>query len=148
MLCVIDYSQSLHVYHYETYDSKYEEWRQNLKVGDRIEALKSEGKLKWWGVAIISFIHADILELKFENDSTAYDWSEHRLSLRLAQLGQNCIDYTWKEELKIGDEIDAYDWSKVWYHSTIIGFQEQIQPNGRSWTMVHVGLRYYVPDGK
>ena len=35
---------------------KQEKWRQELKVGDRVDAVKGDDKWKCWGVAVISAI--------------------------------------------------------------------------------------------
>ena len=52
---------------------KQEKWRQELKVGDRVDAVKGDDKWKCWGVAVISAIKDDIIELEFERDSRIYD---------------------------------------------------------------------------
>lgn len=52
---------------------KKEQWRHDLKIGDKIDALKGDEKHKCWGVAIISEIRDELLDLEMENDSKNYD---------------------------------------------------------------------------
>ena len=54
--------------HFPEPKNKYEEWRYKLKVGDRLDSLRGDDRFKCWGVAIVSFIYGDTLELQFEND--------------------------------------------------------------------------------
>ena len=44
-----------------------------MKIGDKIDAIKGDEKHKCWGVAIVSEIREDIIEVQFENDSKIYD---------------------------------------------------------------------------
>ena len=52
---------------------KKEQWRHDLKIGDKIDALKGDEKHKSWGVAIVSEIREEVLGLEMEHDSKAYD---------------------------------------------------------------------------
>ena len=31
-----------------------------------------------------------------------------------------CKDFQWREEIKVGEEIDACDKMGIWYHSTVL----------------------------
>ena len=118
-----------------------------LKIGDRLESIKGTGRYKCWGIAIITFINQDTLELQFENDSDMYNRSVYRFSPEIAQIGKNFREYGWKHELRIGDEVDGFDKAKVWYPSTILGFKNHTESNGRSLPLVYVGFRVFTPDG-
>jgi len=52
---------------------KTEQWRHDLKVGDLIDAMKGDEKHKCWGVAKITEVREDLIDLEMENDSTIYD---------------------------------------------------------------------------
>ena len=129
---IFNYNCSLHLKYYQNLKPGTEEWRSKFKVGDRVECLKGGFKYKNWGIAIITFINQDTLELQFENDSNIYDKPVHRFSPEIAQVGKHSVENDWKHELRIGDEIDAYDKAKVWYRSTILAFRQYTMDNGRS----------------
>lgn len=60
-------------------------------------------------------------------------------------------DLEWKGELKVGDEVDAYDKAKVWYASTILKFDDAHNTEKqelRSWKMIKVGFRLYREDAQ
>jgi len=38
----------------------------------------------------------------------------------VAQAGSFSSENDWKEEIKVGDEIDCYDKAKSWYASTVL----------------------------
>lgn len=50
-----------------------EQWRHDLKVGDRVDALKGDEKHKCWGIAKVTEIREDLLDLEMEGDSKIYD---------------------------------------------------------------------------
>ena len=52
---------------------KKEEWRHELKIGDKLDALKGDEKHKCWGIAKITEVREEILELEMEGDSKLYD---------------------------------------------------------------------------
>jgi len=55
----------------------------------------------------------------------------------------------WKEELKVGDEIDAFDKAKVWYASTILEIKEtKDTERTRNWFIIKVGFRLYREDAQ
>ena len=143
---VFDYSCALHNWSYQV--SIVEEWRHKLKTGDRVECLKIEDQWKCWGVAIITFIYKDTLELQFENDLGNYDRSENRFSPAVAQFGFHSKEYNWKYELQIGDEVDWYDkYSRTWNPSTIVDLKKITKPNDRSWILLEIGYRIFTSTG-
>jgi hypothetical protein len=50
-----------------------EQWRRDLVVGSKVDAIKGDDKCKCWAVAVVSAVKDDIIELEFENDSRVYD---------------------------------------------------------------------------
>jgi hypothetical protein len=52
---------------------KKEPWRHALKLGDKIDAMKGDEKHKCWGVATITEIKEDLVELEMQNDHKIYD---------------------------------------------------------------------------
>lgn len=52
---------------------KKEQWRHDLKIGDKIDAIKGDEKHKCWGVATVAEIKEDFLEVTMDNDSKVYD---------------------------------------------------------------------------
>ena len=85
-----------------------------------------------WGVAIISFIYKNTLELKCEDDFYEPDKSVNRFSFKIAQLGTYSGQYEWKNELRIGDQVDVFHNERNWQPSTILSFKEIINLNGRA----------------
>jgi hypothetical protein len=60
---------------------KAETWRAELKVGDKVDAIKKHFKSKCWGVAkIVEVGPNDLLELWFDNEMTQYDRNVLRYS--------------------------------------------------------------------
>ena len=126
-----------------------ERFRLCLKVGDRIDAVKYVNKLEMecWGPAIITFIYQNSIEIKFENDSNRYNRTIDRYSSQIAQLGQYSSKYNWKNDLKVGDHVDAVDDLNYWFASTIIDIEEHVGPNEKSGTLVKIGYRIYASHG-
>jgi hypothetical protein len=78
----------------------------------------------------------------------------HLQPFREVLLGSNDIaearshsDEAWREELKAGDNIDAYDDSKIWYQSTIQEIKE-VTADERTYKQAYVGFRVYSPDAQ
>ena len=113
---------------------EYDKWRYRLAVGDRVETLKHnnyEDTCKCWAVAIITHIYKDNIELKFEDQSERQNIWVNRFSVELEYLGKNSYEYIWKEDLKIGDQVQALNKDRNWYPSTILDIQDHFEPDGR-----------------
>jgi hypothetical protein len=100
------------------------EWRMSLKVGSQIDAIKfdQENNLKCWSKARIvqSIGNGNYFQVQFECDVNRFMRDLTRYSVEIARYNTMSEGDEWRKELKVGDLIDAYDTTKVWYSSTII----------------------------
>ena len=136
MKYVFDHTCSLHTFHYEDEDLEKrikekrmaELWRKDIKVGDLIDAVKGDLKAKAWCRAVVDEITEDQEEdrfyIKFQNESANYDRIVGRWSSEIAPLNTYSTENEWKVDIKVGDELDAFDKAKVWYPSTVLDIKE------------------------
>ena len=59
----------------------------------------------------------------------------------LAPLGSHSLDWDWRKNLSVNDEIDVCDPSNIWYESTILN-KRQIKQNDRKITEIYIGYRF------
>jgi hypothetical protein len=70
----------------------------------------------------------------------------NKFSSDIAPVGEYSTELEWKIEIKVGDEIDAFDKAKQWYASTVLEIKEHTEPDGRKWPLAKVGFRLYFED--
>jgi len=59
----------------------------------------------------------------------------------IASLGSHSLDWEWRKNLEIGEEIDVCDPSNVWYSSTILS-KRVMKQNDRKITEIYIGYRF------
>lgn len=147
---------SLHAYHYEDNEvenkamekAKGEEWRHQLKVGDLVDAVKGEAKCKSWGLAKIVEVIEEEVKLEFESENPYFDKQIKLWSPDLAPAKTYSPENDWKLELKVGDEVDSFDKSRIWYSSTVVSMKENETITGRKYMNAEVGFRLYHEEGE
>jgi hypothetical protein len=157
MKYVFDGYQALHLYHYEDKDYernqmekiRAETWRSELKVGDRVDAIKNHFKHISWGRATVTDISADqLVDLEFDDEISIYDKHLLLWSPDLAPLNSHSEENDWKADLKAMDECDCLDiQNKNWYASTVLSIKTVTQHNGRAYTSAEIGYRTYSEYG-
>lgn len=93
-------------------------WRKSLVKGSKIDAIKldNEYNLKIWAKAEVSSITGDIFQVVFENDIRSNSIRYiHWYSPEIDRYNTNSEGDDWRLDLKVGDFIDAFDSTKVWY---------------------------------
>lgn len=98
-------------------------------------------------------MRGDYFAITFVNDHSRFDRYLSKTSDEIAPEGSKSEDYTWRAELKIGDNIDVIDPLGTWYNSTILDIFEEVEAATSSspekkYPVVFVGYRVYCEDGK
>lgn len=87
------------------------------------------------------------VKVSFPNDTNKSDRELSIHSPELAPLGTHAAgDAEWREGLKVGDHIDAYDSTKQWYACTILAL-EMKEVAGTEVKSVHIAWRINHPEG-
>jgi hypothetical protein len=66
---------------------------------------------------------------------------------KFAPLGIFTSDHDWRDNLEVGDNIDAVDNEMDWYRSTVLKLRDGVDDNGQTVKQVLLGFRYYHEDG-
>ncbi|EAS02785.2 ubiquitin carboxy-terminal hydrolase (macronuclear) [Tetrahymena thermophila SB210] len=129
-------------------DENRRQWEQNLKIGDIIDCIKFEcyQKRQSWSRALIERIDDTSVSVKYLNDQVD-DRIFTKSSYQIAPLGTKSLDFEWREQLKVGDEVDFVDSYNIWRNATILEIKEVEVNNGTIVKSVLVGLRIYREDG-
>ncbi|KAL4448730.1 hypothetical protein ABPG74_012819 [Tetrahymena malaccensis] len=124
------------------------QWEQNLKIGDIIDCIKFEcyQKRQSWSRAVIERIDDTSVSVRYLNDQVD-DRIFTKSSYQIASLGSKSLDFEWREQLKVGDEVDFVDTYNIWRNATILDIKEVELNNGTTVKSVLVGLRIYREDG-
>lgn len=126
-----------------------EPWRQALKEGSIVDAIKGDFKCKSWGKAqVVKIDEEDFMRLEFLEESPIYDKSLSKWSSDVAEEGTQSNVNDWKLSLKEGDQIDAFDKAKSWYASTILSIKENQTQDGRTFKVAEIGFRIFSENGK
>ncbi|KAL4498387.1 hypothetical protein ABPG72_013193 [Tetrahymena utriculariae] len=129
-------------------DENRRQWEQNLKIGDTIDCIKFEcyQKRQSWSRAVIERIDDTSVSVKYLNDQVD-DRIFTKSSYQIASLGSKSLDFEWREQLKVGDEVDFVDSYNIWRNATILEQKEVEINNGTTIKSVLIGLRIYREDG-
>lgn len=122
-------------------------WRTELKEGDKIDLLKTEGlptgKLEGWMRGTIRRINDNELHCSFDGypDTDTYEFSrnEHRIS----PVGSRTVNWEWREKLAKKDRVDALDTQHKWYLGTVLNTRTNLD----GIKELYIGYRFYTPDG-
>ena len=97
-------------------------WRQSLAIGAKVDAVKrdNEHNLKRWAKATVLNVEDELIQVGFENDSISNSIYFWWYSPELERYDTMSKDEEWRQELNVGDIIDAHDGAKMWYASTVI----------------------------
>ena len=100
-----------------------------LDSGSYVDAMKREVKVKaqmWAKGKIVAVLGDNIAELasrkyiiKFENDSVL-DHTYPATSCYIAQFNTKSDVEDWRNSLKIGDQVDAFDKFNAWSTGTVV----------------------------
>ncbi len=153
MRIIFNHDTILHNYNYQISPkelkklrSSKEEWRNNIQVGDMIDAIQEEqeAKCSCWGQARIAAINDDLLHLEFFNAAKSADRVMERYALELAEFETKSKEnFEFKKELKEGDTVDCND-KTTWCKSTILKIDEQNLGTERNCKFAYIGYRVYV----
>ena len=125
-------------------------WRQSLKIGDKIEAIKLKNigmyRLSAWSTAVITGYYneeEDNFIVQFENEVGVVQQIMNRYGTLIAKVGTFDDDNQWRIDLKVGDVFDCLDTENVWYKSTALEIRNVDQGDGRMAKQVYVGFRIF-----
>lgn len=118
------------------FDAEEVKWRDNLKVGDDVDAIKLEKvpECRCWARGKITKRTEPAgpnepvrLSVSFIEDSKDTDRELSVYSRELAPIeqGKSAELDKFREGIKAGDFIDCYDTTKAWYKSTVLSLETQ-----------------------
>lgn len=154
---IFTYDSILNLYNYQIPEeelkrlrSQDQQWRQELKVGDMVDAIIDELSFRCsgWSQARIDQVNGDTLHLEFLYDVKTADRYIDRWSLEIAQFESKTKEtFEWRKTLEVNSLVDAHDKS-VWNKSTILEIKEQQISETRSVKLANIGFRVYQENGK
>jgi len=104
------------------------EWRENLKVGDYIDAVdrfetpqnvQGVTHIDGWSIGKIIKDSGNTIQVAFMGMPKSYRMSYRFDSEKIAPLNTHTSDFNWRYELKTGDVFDCCDDYGIWYRSTV-----------------------------
>eukprot|EP00358_Blepharisma_japonicum_P004592 CAMPEP_0202955334 /NCGR_PEP_ID=MMETSP1395-20130829/51722_1 /ASSEMBLY_ACC=CAM_ASM_000871 /TAXON_ID=5961 /ORGANISM="Blepharisma japonicum, Strain Stock R1072" /LENGTH=201 /DNA_ID=CAMNT_0049671785 /DNA_START=219 /DNA_END=825 /DNA_ORIENTATION=+ len=127
------------------------EWREELKEGDLIDAVKVDTGYdrKIWGTAKITSVDSDdYLTIEFQDEGSEFDRFLPKTSQEIAPVDTKNKDKEWRLNLDKDMMIDAYDTASTWYNSTILGKRHKQNDHGTITPELLVGYRVYEASGE
>jgi hypothetical protein len=98
-------------------------WRESLKQGDTIEAIKIDPglKCKCWSVCNITSIQNQKLRIKFPGDSKTNDRDVDLWGPEIAPCGERSKeDEDFRTNMTVGERVDCFDGTGFWYAAIIL----------------------------
>jgi hypothetical protein len=115
-----------------------------------MDALKvdTQYKIQNWGKCVVKSIGENgRLRLAFKNDGDDCDREVSANSTEIAPLeSKTAGDDEWRSGLAVGDKIDCYDTTSLWYASTVIGLDTR-ELQGKKLPHVNIAFRVSHPQG-
>lgn len=124
-------------------------WREALKEGSQIEALKVDPDLqcKCWATCIVQSVSKDKVRVKFVEESKTCDRNIELWGPEIAPCGERSkADDEFRANLAIGQRVDCFDGTRLWYAATISA-REVREFQKESLKHVHIAFRVPHPDG-
>lgn len=141
-----NYLQDLRIGSWNPENSCDQEWRQQLQVGARVDAVKLDKQYdrKCWGKAIIYDIDIeDSLYLRFEEEGKDWDRVIARDSNEIGIYNTHSKFDSWRDALVPGSLVDCFDNTSFWYNSTVLDKRIVTNSHGTNTTEVLIAFRVY-----
>ncbi len=125
-------------------------WRQALKKGDRVDAVKEEKaqteRVEAWAPAVIG--DPSTGTCTFLGAAAVYvsrgRFGRSKVGMRMAPSGTYTAGWEWREGLKPDDRLDIFDTQGHWFLGTVMKIREDGWEAGKD---ALVGYRVYMPEG-
>jgi ubiquitin carboxyl-terminal hydrolase 34 len=141
---------------YDTLNPNDKTWRSELKTGDFVDYLQKDTDSHFYKyIGIGNWTRAEVLHVDQDNHAIGIRLLIHSTnetttvsynSLHIIPYGTLSQDFEWRDEIKVGDEVDFLD-NRSWYKSTAMEVYSRMK-NGKPVKYIKYGLRVYREDGK
>lgn len=98
-------------------------WREGLKAGDELDAIKLDldGKKQMWSKATVKERKNDNVVVSFFKDWVTSERELNIYSMNIAQLNSKSEEeFEWRQNLKAGELFDCWDSTGAWYACTVL----------------------------
>mmetsp|Transcript_8203 Transcript_8203/g.16159 ORF Transcript_8203/g.16159 Transcript_8203/m.16159 type:complete len:2815 (-) Transcript_8203:1874-10318(-) len=126
----------------------FEEWRQTLEPGTAVDAVKIDSAFQRmsWARATVLSVEGGKVTLSYKEEDRNYDRQLPITSPDIAPSG-TYADEAWRENIRLGTLVDAFDSYRNWYNSTVLAVREDVTTRGEKHIMLQIGYRIYEPTG-
>jgi len=133
----------------EEYPECFDDWRKDLDVGSRVDAVKldPEFQRKAWAYGTVVEVDGDELRIHFDADIEKCDRFLPRNSAYVQPFESHKEHIQWRFEIQENDLLDCYDTASDWYNCTITGIRTTVIETGEEATEVKIAYRVYQEDG-
>ena len=101
-----------------------------------------------WSRAKITKVEGSNIHVEFVNSHEKYDRVLTFGNFDIYQQGIKCRDFKWREQIRVGEELDACDSMGIWYMSTVLEKRSKRTDGCRKIQQIKVGYRYYHENGQ
>lgn len=162
--CIFDHKSRLYQYHYQSNENSIltqsqavkenlseeeRSWRESLKEGSQLEAIKVDPglKCKCWATCTVQSISKGKVRIKFIEESKTCDRDVDLWGPEIAPCGERSKeDDEFRANLAVGQQVDCFDGTGLWYAATIL--EKQVKEfQGEQLKQVLIAFRVPHPNG-
>lgn len=161
---IFDHKSRLYQYHYqstensiltqsqaakESLSDEERSWRESLKEGSQLEAIKIDPglKCKCWATCTVQSVSKGKVRIKFIEESKTCDRDVDLWGPEIAPCGERSKeDDDFRTNMAIGQRVDCFDGTGLWYAATILA-REVKEYQGEQLKQVQIAFRVPHPDG-
>lgn len=133
---------------FEPEEDPFAEWRLTLAPEMAIDAIKIDSAFQRmsWARATVLAVEGNKVTFSYKEEDRNYDRQVAISSCDIAPAG-TYADEEWRENIRVGTLLDAFDSYRNWYNSTVLAVREDMTSRGEKHMMLQIGYRIYEASG-